>query len=114
MISGTGSRRDEDIVEFGKAVGGVYDHIVVTDTDPEDRASGETAALVLQGITSTGLPETRVSVVLDGREATRAALGMASSGDVVVLQADDFQQALADVIAFRDALLGQTLQDQRS
>jgi cyanophycin synthetase len=102
MHSGTGNRRDEDIVDFGRTVGGVYDRIVLTDSDRRHRAEGEVAELVKQGILDTGFPEEQLDVVLDVREATLKALEMATTGDLVVLQADNVEQVIEDVFAYKD------------
>ncbi len=102
MHSGTGNRRDEDIMEFGRVLGGTYDHIVLTDSDQRRRAPGETAEIVKQGILDTGFPEEDLTVIIDAREATRAALDMGQTGDLVVLQCDDVEQVLADVAEYRE------------
>ncbi len=101
MHSGTGNRRDEDIAEFGRVLGRSYDHIVLTDSDPRSRPLGETAEVVKRGILETGFPEKELTYIMDVREATRAALEMGRSGDLVVLQCDDVEQVLADVDAYR-------------
>jgi cyanophycin synthetase len=107
MHSGTGNRRDEDIVDFGRTVGGIYDRIVLTDSDPRGRAKGEVAELVRQGILDSGFPEEHLELVLDAREATQKALEMAEAGDLVVLQADDVDQVIEDVIKYKDRLTNQ-------
>ena len=103
MHSGTGNRRDEDIIEFGRVLGRTYDHIVLIDSDPRRRPLGETADLVRKGILETDFPEEELTEILDVREATQAALEMASTGDLVVLQCDDVEQVLEDVFAFKEA-----------
>ena len=45
MAVGTGNRRDQDIIDFGKSLAEFYDYIVITDTDPRNRAPGETCKL---------------------------------------------------------------------
>ena len=103
MHSGTGNRRDEDIIDFGRVLGRTYDHIVLIDSDPRRRPLGETADLVKKGILETDFPEEELTEILDVREATHAALEMASTGDLVVLQCDDVEQVLEDVFAFKEA-----------
>jgi cyanophycin synthetase len=107
MHSGTGNRRDEDIVDFGRTLGDIYDRIVLTDSDPRRRKKGETAELVRQGILDAGFPEEHLEVVLDAREATKKALEMAGTGDLVVLQADNVEQVIADVFEYKDHCTGQ-------
>jgi cyanophycin synthetase len=103
MHSGTGNRRDEDIINFGRLLGRTYDHIVLVDSDPRDREKGETAEVVKKGILETGFPEKELTVILDVRDGTRAALEMAGAGDLVVLQCDDVEQVLSDVDAYKEA-----------
>jgi cyanophycin synthetase len=103
MHSGTGNRRDQEILEFGRVLGRTYDHIVLIDSDPRRRKLGETSDVVERGILETGFPKEELTVILDVREATQAALDMAQSGDLVVLQCDDVEQVLADVSAYKEA-----------
>jgi cyanophycin synthetase len=105
MAGGTGSRTDEHIMEFGKALAKVYDRIIVTDSDPRGRPPGETPELVRKGVLDTGFPAGNVSVILDPVEATAAALDAAETGDLVVLQADYFNQVIHDVKEYRKRLL---------
>jgi len=102
MHSGTGNRREEDILEFGRVLGRVYDRIVLTDSDPRRRPQGETAEIVKRGILDTGFLEEDITIMLDSREATRTALEMAKSGDLVVLQADNVEEVLEDVFTYKE------------
>ncbi|MDG6224630.1 MAG: cyanophycin synthetase [Candidatus Thermoplasmatota archaeon] len=102
MAAGTGNRRDEDIKEYGLTLSRYYDHVVIADTDPRGRPLGEVAGLVKQGLVEGGLKEEDISMVFDGREATRYALDMARKGDVVVLQADNVQQVIQDVLDYKE------------
>ena len=105
MASGTGNRLDENIIEYGKTLGNIYDHIIITDTDPRDKLPGETADLVYKGVLSTGFPKKNVSIILDDRKATKAVLELAEDGDLVVIQADYFDRVIEDVFKFRDKLV---------
>jgi cyanophycin synthetase len=105
MASGTGNRTDEYIMEFGRALAGVYDRIIVTDSDPRGRPPGETAELVRKGILDAGFSPDKVSVVVDPVKATAAALESAAAGDLVVLQADHFNQVIRDVKEYKKRLL---------
>ncbi|UCH89240.1 MAG: cyanophycin synthetase, partial [Thermoplasmata archaeon] len=104
MASGTGNRTDDYIMDFGKTLAEVYDYIVVTDTDPRDRYSGETAELVKKGILETGFPAENVTVELDYKKATNAVLNKAEPGDLVVIQADYFDQVMEIVNAYKKRL----------
>ena len=106
MAVGTGNRRTQDIIGFGESLAEFYDHIVITDTDPRDRASGETCDLVQKGLIKQGYSKDNISIIIDGREATQKALKMASDGDIVVLQADDIDQVIQDVMDYKIKLTG--------
>ena len=104
MHSGTGNRRDEDIILFGRTIGEIYDRIVLADSDRRQRAPGETSDLVKEGILATGFPEENLTVVHDPIEATRTALEMGEAGDLVVLQGDDLDQVLSDVFEYKECM----------
>ena len=109
MAVGTGNRRNQDIVEFGKSLAEFYDYIVITDTDPRDRPLGEAAKLVEQGLLEKGFSKDKMTIITDGRGATKKALNMASDGDIVVLQADDIQQVIRDVLDYKEIITKQIL-----
>lgn len=109
MAVGTGNRRTQDIIDFGESLAEFYDYIVITDTDPRDRAPGETCELVQEGLIKGGYAKENTAIILDGREATRKALEMASGGDIVVLQADDIQQVIQDVQDYKTMLTNRIL-----
>lgn len=102
LASGTGNRRDEDIIEFGLSLSHYYDHVVLTDSDPRNRRLGETAQLVLKGLMEGGFTPDMVTLIIDERQATRAALDMAGYGDLVILQADNVDQVVRDVLDYRE------------
>ncbi len=102
MAAGTGNRREEDVVEYGLTLSKYYDHVVVTDTDPRGKAPGVVSELVRKGLQKGGYTDDNITIVLDGREATQAALDMAQKGDVVVLQADDVQLVIQDVMDYKE------------
>lgn len=101
LAVGTGNRRTSDIIEFGESLAEFYDFVVITDTDPRGRPSGETCSLVQQGLIKRGYSKENISIIIDGREATQKALKMASDGDIVVLQADDINQVIQDVMDYK-------------
>ncbi len=113
MASGTGNRREEDVEEYGYTLSRYYDHVVVTDTDRRGREPGVVAEWVLRGLRRGGFKEDQITVVLDGREATRAALDMAEKGDIVVLQADDVQLVIQDVMDYKENIKSTFLRKKR-
>ena len=103
--SGTGNRRDEDIILFGKTLAGIYDYIIINDSDPRKRPIGETAKLVEEGILSTGFAKKNHCIILDEGEATNKALSMAGVGDLVVIQANDVHKVISDVLEFKEIIM---------
>lgn len=112
MASGVGNRRREDILAFGEALAGYYDHIVLCDSDPRERTPGETARLVRQGLIQVGFRESAVSLVLDEPAAVRAALDRARPGDLVVLQVDDIDGVIHAVLEYKRERDGDHQSDQ--
>jgi cyanophycin synthetase len=110
QASGTGNRREEDMREYGRTIAKYYDHVIVADTDTRGRPIGEVAEWVRQGLLEGGLHENQIEIILDGREATLAAMKMAQKGDIVVLQADDVQTVIKDVMAFKESVEGSSPQ----
>lgn len=102
MASGTGNRREEDIIEFGYTLAQYYDYIIISDPDPRNRKIGETAELVRQGLLDGGFEDEMIDIIFDEQEATQAALAMAKADDVIVLQADNIDQVISDVLAVKN------------
>jgi cyanophycin synthetase len=105
VSSGTGNRRDEDIKLFGKTLAGIYDYIIIKDSDPRKRNLGETAKLVEEGILSTGFSRNKYCMVPEEKEAVNRALSMAEVGDLVVIQADDIHEVISDVLEFKEKIM---------
>ncbi len=92
VVATAGDRRDEDIREIGNVAARYFDIILVReDVNPRGRPPGATAALIEQGVhaaMSSGARCQEVETILDELEASRRALDMGASGDVVVLCVD--------------------------
>jgi cyanophycin synthetase len=63
--------------------------IIKEDGDLRGRAPGEVADILLAGPREAGLPEDKITLVLDELEAADTALDRAHTGDLVVIFADD-------------------------
>jgi cyanophycin synthetase len=95
VVATAGDRRDEDIRELGRVASRYFDEIIIReDANNRGRPRGDTAALIAEGIESAGAERRvgTVSTMLDELEATRAALDMATDGDVVVVCVDHANQ----------------------
>lgn len=101
MVSGVGDRRDEDIIEYGKAVAKYSDYIVISDPANRNRKLGETANLVKQGILMNNFPANKIAVILNENDATDYLLKMAKPRDLIILQADNVSQIIQKVLTYR-------------
>ncbi len=95
VANGAGNRMDEHLRAFGATIAGMYDHIYLCDPDPRRRRTGETAAVIREGILDAGFAEESLSMIMDESRALRQALADSRPGDLVVLQADDVPAAIA-------------------
>lgn len=94
ICQGTGNRKAEDIIDFGKSIGETYDKVIINDADPRYRKSGETAELVKEGVLKTDLPPDRVKVIIDEFESIDAGFDMAEEGDLLVIQPSEIQDVI--------------------
>jgi cyanophycin synthetase len=106
--SGTGNRRDEDIMNFGRNLGRMYDEIILCDSDSRERKPGETAELVRKGVLTSDFPKNNIQIVLDESEAIQTALEMANEGDLVVIQANYIKEAIHIVLEYKEKLLAKS------
>ncbi len=86
VCQGTGNREVEDIIDFGRTIGKVYDKVIINDADPRYRKAGETAEYVKKGVLESGLSEDRVTIILDELESIDAGFERAKEGDLLVVQ----------------------------
>lgn len=94
VCQGTGNREKEDIIDFGRGLGEIYDRVIINDSDPKYRKLGETAEFVKQGVSDAGLPEERVSVILEELKSIDAGFDMAKEGDLLVVQPCKIQKVI--------------------
>jgi cyanophycin synthetase len=95
VVAAPGDRRDDDLIEIGRACGGGFDAVVVYEMDDKrGRPAGATAGFVARGVAEAR--EARrgaqaqggdepVPIVLDVRAAIRAAVQRSGPGDFVVI-----------------------------
>ena len=98
LCHGTGSRTDEQIIDYGKALASVYDRVIVTDFDPRDRKKGETSDLVFQGLIDGGLHENSIELILNENEALNRLFQIGETGDLLVIQIDELEPIMSDVV----------------
>jgi cyanophycin synthetase len=84
VVAAPGDRRDEDLVAIGATCAAGFDELVVYETENRGRASGEVAALLVQGARLGKFELDHLQVELDVHEAIRAGLKRCVPGDVLV------------------------------
>lgn len=94
IISGTGDRRDEDIIELGRVSAKVFDEIIIRQ-DPElrGRTSQEILDLLLKGIQSVNKNK-MVSIVPDEATAIKKSIKEAIKGSFIVLTSDAIPESI--------------------
>ncbi|MBI3746606.1 MAG: cyanophycin synthetase [Chloroflexi bacterium] len=112
VIGVPGDRRDEDMSAYGALAAGAFDEIIVReDRNLRGRASGETAAHVLDGVRlarAEGARVQRSQKILDEMTAVRAALRRANPGDLLVMCVDDAIGVYRETMAAAGQGLGTT------
>jgi cyanophycin synthetase len=97
VISGAGDRRDEDIREQTRVIGGAFNSVVLfEDACQRGRADGEVIALLRQGLKDAAL--TRDIVEIQGEFiAIDHALSKLNPGDLCLILIDQVEEALAHI-----------------
>jgi cyanophycin synthetase len=103
LCHGTGSRTDEQIIEYGTALASVFDYIVLADLDPRNRPLGETVGLVREGLLQGGFKEEHVeivpdSIISDPKKAVDCLFAQAETGDLLVIHPDELEPVLSQVM----------------
>jgi len=103
LCHGTGSRTDEQIIEYGTALASVFDYIVLADLDPRNRPPGETVELVRKGLLQGGFKEEHIEIVptpiiSDPRKAVDCLFAQAETGDLLVVHPDELEPVLSQVM----------------
>lgn len=89
IITGTGDRRTEDIIEFGRIAASMYDEIIIRfDRDLRGRTEDSIVELLTQGIHEVN-PEQNFRIIPDTQTAIHDAVENAAKGSYVVVCADN-------------------------
>ena len=97
VISGAGDRRDEDISEQTRILGGVFDDVILyQDACQRGRADGEVLALLRQGLEGAART-TRVDEIHGEFTAIDQALARLGEGDLCLILIDQVEEALAHI-----------------
>ena len=102
VIGGTGDRRDDDLLLYGRIAAQMFTHVIVReDDDLRGRTPGDATRLVNEGIRSVK-PDLPIKEFTDAREAIHHALQHARKGELLVILADNVSRSIELVGKFRE------------
>jgi cyanophycin synthetase len=91
IITGVGDRRSEDIIEFGREAGAIFDHILIRhDKDLRGRSADDISNLLKLGINLAN-KNVLSEVIPDECEALNHAINNAISGSLIVVLTDNIK-----------------------
>jgi len=108
LCHGTGSRTNEQIIEYGKALAQVYDYILLTDYDPRHRPIGETSKLVYEGLIKGGFQIEKIEIVEEPEKAVDYLFSKAESGDLLVIQPNELEPVMSQIMERYTQMLTRT------
>ncbi|MGE3724843.1 MAG: cyanophycin synthetase [Candidatus Sericytochromatia bacterium] len=97
LCHGTGSRTDQQIREYGMALAGLYDQILLTDFAPRDRAADLTPQLVREGLLQAGFPAHKIEIV-PVLSAIDDLFARAEKGDLLVINPDKLEPIMGQIM----------------
>lgn len=95
VIGVPGDRLNSDIREVGSISAKYFDYIYIKeDEDKRGRSNNEVAELLKQGVLSSGFDNEKVEIILEEKDALRAAIDNAESGDVIIIFFEKYEPLL--------------------
>ncbi|HEX7314148.1 MAG TPA: cyanophycin synthetase [Pyrinomonadaceae bacterium] len=102
VIGGTGDRRDDDLLLYGRIAAQMFTNVIVReDDDLRGRPPGDSTRFVVEGIKSVS-PDMPIREITDAPEAIDYALKHARKGELVVILADKVSRSVELVSKFRE------------
>ncbi|MGB7922552.1 MAG: cyanophycin synthetase [Pyrinomonadaceae bacterium] len=102
VIGGTGDRRDDDLLLYGRIAAQMFTNVIVReDDDLRGRPPGESKRLVIEGLRSVN-PDIPVREFTDAPEAINYALNHARKGELLVVLADNVSRSIELVSKFHE------------
>lgn len=98
LCHGSGSRTDEQIIDYGRTLATVYDHIILSEFDPRNRPLLETTELVKKGLLLSGFDPANIECVAEPTKAIDHLFSIAQDNDLMVLQIDELEPTLSQIV----------------
>ncbi len=103
IISGTGDRRDEDIMELGRISGRSFDEIIIRqDKNLRGRTAEEIVNLLVKGINETKPGDIPITIIYNEKEAIMHAYNTAKPGSLITIMCDVVAEALDLIKALKE------------
>ena len=110
VVATPGDRQEEDMRELGRVAAQHFDDVIVReDVNKRGREPGDAAEIVMEGVQEAmrgGARAGHAEIIIDEKEAVRAALDRSRPGDLVVLCVDYASDALREIEARRGDITG--------
>jgi len=95
IISGTGDRRDDDIIELGRISGRYFDEIIIRqDKHLRGREAEDMVDLLILGIKETQPKELPLKIIYNERESIMYAFNNAKKGSLITIMCDVVSEAI--------------------
>ncbi len=102
VLSAPGDRRDADIQAIAAAAAGAeFDHYICRRDDAlRGRGEDEVPSMLVAALEEAGIPDSRITMIVDEQQAIDAALRMADRGDLVLIFADALARGWKQIVNF--------------
>ncbi len=101
VLAAPGDRRDQDIQEIASIAAGHFDHYICRcDDNRRGRGDDEVAVMLKETLLKQGVAASAIEVVPDEQEATRHALEIAATNDLVLVLGDNVKRSWKQIIYF--------------
>jgi len=101
VLAAPGDRRDQDIHKIASIAAGHFDHYICRcDDNRRGRGDDEVAIMLKETLLKEGVAASAIEVVPDEQEATRHALEIAATNDLVLVLGDNVNRSWKQIIYF--------------
>ncbi len=102
VLSAPGDRRDDDILDIGRAAAGSYDHFILRcDDDTRGRPRSQIPDLLTRGLRERDVPAGAIEVIEDEQQAIDTALARCAPGDLLVIFGDKISRCWKQITKFQ-------------
>jgi cyanophycin synthetase len=101
VLAGPGDRRDEDLVNIGKAAAGHFDlYICKADDDRRGRGDDEVPQMIAAALREAGVADEAIIIIPDEQEAIDQALAKAEPDDLLLIFGDAITRSWKQITRF--------------